>query len=120
MMQLPSGARVTALETDDSAAPMLGALFEGVTYPRPHGCGVRGQPFREGLLERAAGLGQVQGPLTRRCVGERRRRGEVDPVVAARGDERGGHIGFIVDPVYVVQLFGEGQPGTSGDQEVGS
>ncbi|WIX76235.1 hypothetical protein QRX50_32835 [Amycolatopsis carbonis] len=49
----------------------LGALFAGVAHPRPHGCGVREQAFREGLLERAAGLGQLQRPLARRRVGER-------------------------------------------------
>ncbi|MFG2016896.1 hypothetical protein [Actinomadura geliboluensis] len=40
----------------------FGALFEGVARPRPHGGGrVREQPLRESLLERAAGLGPVQG-----------------------------------------------------------
>jgi hypothetical protein len=91
-----------------------------LAHPRPHSGRIREQPFREGLLKRAAGLGQVQGPLARRRVGERGRRGEVDPVAAARGNERGGHIGFIVDPVYIVQLLGEGRPRTSGDQKVGS
>jgi hypothetical protein len=98
----------------------LSALFEGVAHSCPYRGRVREQPFREGLLQRAAGLGQVQGPFAGGCVGERRRRGEVDPVAAARGDERGGHVAFVVDPVDIVQLLGEGQPGAGGDQEVGS
>jgi hypothetical protein len=147
MMQSPSGARVTAPETDASVAPMswlqqvvlhtqvggelhgharpggveegLGALFEGVAHPRPHSGRVREQPFREGLLPRPAGLGQVQGPLACSRVGERRRRVEGGAVAAARSDERGGHIRIVIDPVHVVQLLGKGRAGAGGDQEVG-
>ncbi len=92
-MRSPSGDRVTAPETEASAAaaPWLrssrsffgrrsvasrtaaavqsrveegfGALGEGVPHPFPHRRRVREQPFREGLLTRATGLGRVQRPL---------------------------------------------------------
>lgn len=96
----------------------LAALLERLAHPGPDAGRVRQEAFGERLLECAPCLRPVQGTRTGPGVGERGRPGEEQAAAAAGRDQRGGHVGVVVEVVDVVEFLDEGRPRPGRQQEI--